>query len=96
MNKIVISLTTVPERLTQDVEDGFKLVMKSICEQNFNNYEVHLNLPLIYNVVSNSSSIDSNLLYEIISRVGYFSLIALSGVLIKEIIMKLIKRFKTN
>lgn len=53
-------------------------------------------LPLIYNVVSNSSSIDSNLLYEIISRVGYFSLIALSGVLIKEIIMKLIKRFKTN
>ena len=46
MYKIVISLTTVPERLNQDVEDGFKLVMKSICEQNFNNYEVHLNLPL--------------------------------------------------
>lgn len=50
MNKIVISLTTVPERLTQNVEDGFKMVMKSICEQNYKNYEVHLNLPLIYNV----------------------------------------------
>ena len=46
MYKIVISLTTVPERLNQDVEDGFKLVMKSICEQNFNNYEVHFYLLL--------------------------------------------------
>jgi len=50
MNKIIISLTTVPERLTQNVDDGFRLVMKSICEQNYKNYEVHLNLPLIYNV----------------------------------------------
>ena len=46
-NKIVISLTTVPERLSYDVEDGFKSVLKSICNQNYDNYEVHLNLPEI-------------------------------------------------
>jgi hypothetical protein len=49
-NKIVISLTTVPERLSYDVEDGFKSVLKSICNQNYDNYEVHLNLPEIYKV----------------------------------------------
>ena len=50
INKIVITLTTVPERLSYLVEDGFKLVVQSICEQNYNNYEVHLNLPHVYSV----------------------------------------------
>lgn len=50
MTKVVISLTTVPERLNQPVEDGFKLVLKSVCEQNYEDYEVHLNLPNVYSV----------------------------------------------
>jgi hypothetical protein len=50
INKIVITLTTVPQRLNYDVEDGFKLVLKSICEQNYDNYEVHLNIPTFYKV----------------------------------------------
>ena len=50
INKIVITLTTVPERLIHPVEDGFKLVVQSVCEQNYRNYEVHLNLPYVYAV----------------------------------------------
>ena len=50
INKIVITLTTVPERLIHPVEDGFKSVVQSVCEQNYSNYEVHLNLPYVYAV----------------------------------------------
>lgn len=50
MDKVVITLTTVPQRLSFEPEDGFKLCMKSLCEQNHNLYEVHLNLPYIYNI----------------------------------------------
>jgi len=50
MSKVVITLTTVPERLSFNVENGFKSVIKSICEQNYESYEVHLNLPEIYAV----------------------------------------------
>jgi len=57
MNKIVITLTTVPSRLLQDVEDGFQLVVKSLCEQNYDNYEVHLNIPNIYNVTNEEYTI---------------------------------------
>jgi hypothetical protein len=47
---VVISLTTVPERLLNDKEDGLKLVLKSVCEQTDDDYEVHFNIPEIYNV----------------------------------------------
>lgn len=50
MGKVVITLTTVPERLTFEPEDGFKLCLKSLCEQNHGEYEIHLNLPHTYNV----------------------------------------------
>lgn len=59
MGKVVITLTTVPERLNQPVEDGFKLVLKSLCEQNFDNYEVHLNLPEKYIVTGEEYIIPS-------------------------------------
>lgn len=44
---IVISLTTVPERLENLREDGLKAVIKSLCEQEDNDYEVHFNIPEI-------------------------------------------------
>lgn len=46
----VITLTTVPERLSNDREDGLKLVLTSLCEQTDNSYEVHFNVPNIYNL----------------------------------------------
>lgn len=50
MNNIVISLTTVPERLKNNSENGFNRVIKSLSEQNFDNYEVHLNIPYVYKI----------------------------------------------
>lgn len=49
---IVISFTTVPERLSNDKEDGLKLVIKSLCEQDDNDYEVYLNIPYVYNITN--------------------------------------------
>lgn len=50
IDKILITLTTVPDRLNYDVHDGFRLVIDSLCEQNNSNYEIHLNLPYVYSV----------------------------------------------
>lgn len=47
---LIISLTTVPERLKNESEDGLKIVLQSICEQNDNDYEVHFNVPIKYNI----------------------------------------------
>ena len=47
--KFIISLTTLPERLTD-----LKLVLDSLCNQNYSNYEVHLN-------ISNNIQIDYSL-----------------------------------
>lgn len=44
---LVISLTTVPERLENEKEDGLKLVLKSLCEQNDDDYEIHFNIPKV-------------------------------------------------
>jgi hypothetical protein len=52
IDKIVITLTTVPDRLNYDVYDGFRSVIDSLCNQNNSNYEVHLNLPYVYLVTS--------------------------------------------
>jgi hypothetical protein len=50
IDKVVITLTTVPERLNNNHEDGFRAVVNSLCTQNNENYEVHLNLPNVYSV----------------------------------------------
>jgi len=42
---VIITLTTVPERLDNLKEDGLKLVLKSLCEQLDDDYEVHFNIP---------------------------------------------------
>ena len=52
MNRKIISLTTVPERLNQNVEDGFKSCLTSLCCQNYSDYEVHLNLPTVYKITN--------------------------------------------
>lgn len=47
---LVVSLSTVPERLNDPKDDGIKLVMKHICELDDDDYEIHFNVPIIYNV----------------------------------------------
>jgi len=45
---IVVSLTTVPERLRETHELGFPAVLQSLCVQTDTDYEIHLNLPWVY------------------------------------------------
>lgn len=45
MNKIVISLTTVPSRLSSESEHGIKKCIDSLVNQNYDNYEIHFNIP---------------------------------------------------
>jgi hypothetical protein len=47
---VVISLTTVPERLSDPNPTGVQSVIESLCSQNDNDYEVHFNIPNVYNV----------------------------------------------
>lgn len=47
---LVISLTTVPERLALESETGLKAVIRSLCEQTDKDYEVHFNIPHTYNI----------------------------------------------
>lgn len=47
---VIITLTTVPERLHNTAENGIMAVIRSLCEQNDNDYEVHFNIPEVYNM----------------------------------------------
>ena len=64
---VVISLTTVPERLENLREDGLKMVIKSLCEQEDNDYEVHFNIPEISMITKKK--------YEIPSWINEYKLI---------------------
>ena len=47
---LIISLTTVPQRLNDEKENGMKSVIQSLCEQNDSDYEVHFQIPETYKV----------------------------------------------
>lgn len=47
---VILSLTTVPERLADTSESGIIGVITSICEQNDIDYEIHFNIPEVYNI----------------------------------------------
>lgn len=55
--KVVISLTTVPERLDQEVE--IKQCLTSLCTQNYSKYEVSFNIPFVYRATSQKYNIPS-------------------------------------
>jgi len=46
--KAVITLTTIPSRLQDEDLGGIKKCIQSLITQNFDNYEVHFNIPYIY------------------------------------------------
>jgi len=45
---VVVTLSTVPQRLSFIHPDGVELVIRHLCEQKFDNYEVHFNIPEFY------------------------------------------------
>jgi len=42
---VIITLSTVPERLEFKHDNGLIKVIKKLCEQNDDNYEIHFNIP---------------------------------------------------
>lgn len=52
ISSLVISLTTVPERLSNPHESGIKKGIKSLCEQTDTDYEIHFNIPKTYHVTN--------------------------------------------
>lgn len=46
----IVTLTTVPSRLLLEHEYGLSAVLHSLCKQTYTDYEVHFNIPHIYNV----------------------------------------------
>lgn len=46
--KIIISLTTIPSRLSADDDKGIKSCLNSLIDQNHQNFEIHLNIPHFY------------------------------------------------
>lgn len=49
-SSVIISLTTVPERLADMADTGIVLTIKSLCEQQDDDYQIHFNIPEIYNI----------------------------------------------
>ena len=49
---VIVTLTTVPERLEFDAVDALPGVLVSICEQDDNDYEVHFNVPYISKITN--------------------------------------------
>lgn len=45
--KVIITLTTVPTRLISDNDLNFKSCIKSLVEQSYENYEIHINIPYV-------------------------------------------------
>ena len=60
INNIIISLTTIPNRLMEpSAHMGSRLGIKTILEQSYNNYEVHFNIPYSYKRTGEEISIPS-------------------------------------
>lgn len=50
MDKVIITLTTIPSRIVQDYESGIKSNIDSLINQEYDGgYEIHFNVPKIYN-----------------------------------------------
>jgi hypothetical protein len=45
MNKVIVTLTTIPSRLSSTEEQGIKLCVNSLVNQSYQDYEIHFNIP---------------------------------------------------
>jgi glycosyltransferase involved in cell wall biosynthesis len=46
-NRVIVTLTTIPTRLTYEIQNGFKECIKSLLNQAYENYEIHFNIPYV-------------------------------------------------
>lgn len=44
---VIVTLTTIPSRLSDNKEKGIKSCIKSLVEQSYHDYEIHFNIPTI-------------------------------------------------
>lgn len=47
MNDVIITLTTIPSRLSFDGDQGIKLCIHSLVSQSAQNYQLHFNIPYV-------------------------------------------------
>jgi hypothetical protein len=47
MSRTIVTLTTIPSRLTESYGDDFRSCIKSLIEQSDTNYELHMNIPYV-------------------------------------------------
>lgn len=48
MNKVILSLTTIPSRINKETNNTLQFVLDSLENLTYEEYEVHLNVPLVY------------------------------------------------
>lgn len=48
-DKIILTLTSIPSRLSYENEEGIKKCISSLLDQSYDNYEIHFNIPEINN-----------------------------------------------
>ena len=46
--KPILSLTTIPTRLVSDYGYDIKYCLESLLNQNYNDYEIHFNIPYVF------------------------------------------------
>jgi hypothetical protein len=49
-NSIILSLTTIPSRLSDLGDQAIKLCIDSLINQNYEDYEIHFNIPYVCNL----------------------------------------------
>ena len=48
MDKVIVTLTTLPTRITQDYDAGIKSNINSLINQDYEGeYEIHFNIPTV-------------------------------------------------
>jgi hypothetical protein len=45
MSKVIVTLTTLPSRISQEYDTGMKSNIASLLDQDYEGYEIHLNVP---------------------------------------------------
>jgi hypothetical protein len=48
MNRVIISLTTIPSRINKETDNTVQFVLNSLENLTYENYEVHFNIPFVY------------------------------------------------
>lgn len=72
--KVIVSLTTIPSRLISNYQEDIRLCIDSLLNQDFEDYEVHINIPYVYNLSQENYIIPDwlNTLVENSSKIKVF------------------------